>query len=428
MTQKRLYKFVQATDKITPRFGLFIVNELIKKAQLNEHIDKTFGKPGSNRGYKASEYVHTLVSLLHDGAVHLEDVVHLYSDPVYQELVSHNRLPSSDALGDWLRRQGDLQGEAKMRLVNQHLFSVALETGNHVTLDIDATIVRAEKGDAQRSYNGTRGYQPLLGIVEETGIVAGCDFRQGNVSPASNLWDFVLQCQTTYGQTITTIRSDSAGYQKELIEQCMEHKKYFSITAKQTTGVLSALEAIPEEQWQQGIYPDGLRANYQVAETSYTFSSRKKSFRLVAKRYDIGPQGDLFASHKYWVVVTNIPHEQANTHQAILFHAHRGEMERVIGEIKHQFGLQHVPCGQFNANALFFAIGIFAYNLLQIIKLISFTPEKRKSSVRSLRYQLIHLAGKIVFHARYTILHIAAPLRNVKLFERLFLRLNLAPW
>ncbi len=102
-------------------------------------------------------------------------------------------------------------------------------------------------------------------------------------------------------------------------------------------------------------------------------------------------------------------------------------MERVIGEIKHQFGLESVPCGQFHANALYFSIGILAYNLLQIVKLLALPPENHKQSVKTLRYQLIHLAGKIVFHSRYVILRLVAPTRNIDMFREAFLRLRLSP-
>lgn len=368
--------------------------------------------------------------MFHDGAVHLEDVSHLYEDSVYKELVSEGRLPSADAIGDWLRRMGENKAGEKLRQLQENIFSKVFpenRTAEGVTLDIDATIITAEKGDAQKSYKGVRGYQPMLGVIEETGLVVGSQFRQGNISPQSGLWEFVKSCEKTYGQRIQTVRSDSAAYQKLFIENCMEEGKYFSITAMHTSSILKALKEIPQEQWQRGVEKDGIKGNWEVAETIHTFSSKKKTFRIVAKRYTGDSQLDFFADHRYWVVATNLPKEKYDSNAVVLFHCHRGEMERIIGEIKNQFGLKHLPCGQIAANEMYFSVGILAYNILQMIKLIALPPEHRRKSVRSLRYQLIHLAARLIYHARYAVVRIAAPMKNIQLVTELFLRLRFAP-
>jgi hypothetical protein len=46
---------------------------------------------------------------------------------------------------------------------------------------------------------------------------------------------------------------------------------------------------------------------------------------------------------------------------------------------------------------------------------------------KTLRYQLLKLAGKLVLHARYMILQIAAPLKNMELFRDAYYRVKLAP-
>jgi len=426
MLKKRI-KITSTTEKLSRRIGLLITHELIDKIKLEEQVNKEFGKPGSNRGYKASNYVTTMISMFHDGAIHLEDVKHLESDEYYQDLLRECKLPTSDAIGDWLRRQGDEGGEQKVHEVQRYMFEKILPDEEGGILDIDATIITSEKGDAEKSYKGIRGYQPMLGIIEENGLIVGSQFRQGNQSPQGGLWEFIQLCERNYGQRIKTVRSDSAGFNKDVIENCILESKYFSVTAKQTTGVLEAIKSIPEETWQRGKERDGLRAEWEVAETTYTFSSKKKMFRLAAKRVPLDNQGDLFAEYGYWIVATNLLMEDYDSNAVILFHQKRGSMEKAIGELKNQFGLDHLPCGQYGANALYFTTGVLAYNIMQIIKWISFPPEERRKSVRTLRYQLIHLAGKLIYHARYAILKVAAPIRNIILLRNAFLRLRYSP-
>jgi len=55
----------------------------------------------------------------------------------------------------------------------------------------------------------------------------------------------------------------------------------------------------------------------------------------------------------------------------------RGECsENRIKELKIGFGMERMPCGQLNANAMFFRIGTLAYNLFRlfIFKALSSAP------------------------------------------------------
>ena len=80
-----------------------------------------------------------------------------------------------------------------------------------------------------------------------------------------------------------------------------------------------------------------------------------------------------------------------------------------------------------NANSLYFTIGLLAYNLLQLLKQIGLPEEYHNKSIKTIRYQLIKLAGKVITHARYRILQIAAPLKNIELYSGAYYRIRYAP-
>ena len=42
--------------------------------------------------------------------------------------------------------------------------------GENFTLDIDALIIEANKGDAVKTYKGQSGYQPMLDIIADNNI------------------------------------------------------------------------------------------------------------------------------------------------------------------------------------------------------------------------------------------------------------------
>lgn len=404
---------------------MIIVNEFGKRINLARLINSAFPEPGSNKGKHASEYVMTLIEMFHDGAMHLEDVRLLQSDTAYQELAENRGYPSADAIGDWLRRHGGKDGEANLWEVQRQLLQVCTERGE--TLDIDATIIEADKGDARRTYKGNRGYQPLLGIIAEHGLVVGSEFRHGNHAAQSGLKEFIYLCEEHYPGQIRTIRSDSAGWKKDVVEDCLDHERNFTITADHSSAVLEAVKEIPETAWKRGTERDGTSALWDVAETVYSFSSQKKRFRLVVKRERLRSQLELFVQYKYWIVGTNFPTEQKDSNAVIVFHQQRGEMERCIGELKHHYNLDHLPCGQFDANALYFSIGVLAYNMMQLVKIITLPKEERKKSLRTLRYRLLHLAGRVLQHARYTLLRVAAPIPWVEFLARSYLTMRHIP-
>ena len=70
--------------------------------------------------------------------------------------------------------------------------------------------------------------------------------------------------------------------------------------------------------------------------------------------------------------------------------------------------MEQMPCGQEEANALFFAIGVLAYNLSLVLKAKLLPPEYRQVSVATLRWKLYRLAGKLVRHARVWVLQVRA--------------------
>ena len=139
-------------------------------------------------------------------------------------------------------------------------------------------------------------------------------------------------------------------------------------------------------------------------------------------------QHDLFdGAYKYWIISTNIPQKERDAQAIIHFHNGRGEFEKMIGELKAHYGLDHMPCGQFSANSLYFTIGILAFTLVQLLKRHYFGDEWKKKSVRSLRYYWLHVPSRIISHARYTIAKVAMARSYFEQLLSIYLRLCAAP-
>lgn len=420
-------KLEHSPELITAKAGLMVCDAFQKYIQLPELIDRTFPKPGSNRGFPHSKYVTTLVQMFHDGGSQLEDVNELAEDKALQRMIDVDFYPTSDAIGDWLRRQGKTKGEENLWKVMKQLF-VNLP-GKDFTLDIDATIIEANKGDAVKTYKGIVGYQPMLGIIAENNVTVFSEFRKGNSSPQEGIVRFIQRCRENTGNRISYIRSDSAAFQKSVVKYIVKEKMFYSITARQNESVLKRISEIPEKCWQRGIDDDGIKTGYEVAEIDYAFIGKRKSSRLVVKRERKGSQLDLYdpSEYRYWSIITNLPEQTHSTNQVILTHQMRGQMEKTIGELKHHLSLDHLPCGQFSANAMYFTIGILAANLLHLLKQDIFFEGYVKSTIKTFRHKLIHLPARVIKHGRMLFIKIVSSIKKFKLIESAYLRYSLAP-
>ncbi len=71
-----------------------------------------------------------------------------------------------------------------------------------------------------------------------------------------------------------------------------------------------------------------------------------------------------------------------------------------------------MPCGEKEANAVFFRIGVLAHNLF-VLKRQALPKEWQKHQVQTLRWRLYQTAGKVVSHAGALILKVPAWMFNL---------------
>ncbi len=133
--------------------------------------------------------------MLHAGGRRLEEVRELKAE---QEVLAHlglKELPSRLAgMGDWLRRRGKRGGVAALPAVNRELIRNYLPAEPaEVTLDVDATILCAEKREAEWTYQKGKGYQPLLGYGN--GVCVHHEFRAGNEGAGDGAVEFLEPCE-----------------------------------------------------------------------------------------------------------------------------------------------------------------------------------------------------------------------------------------
>jgi hypothetical protein len=408
------FKLDVTQDTVTPHAGLALFGEFMHGLGLPRMLDAALPGPGSGVGYHPSGYIVPLVLMLHGGGRALEDLRQIREDGGLRELLGLAGMPSSDACGDWLRRMGAGPGLEGLAAVNRTVLKRALkgDQTRAFTLDIDATQIVAEKREARRTYKGELGYMPILGHLAENGMVVGEEFRAGNDSPGARNLEFIHHCaaQMPRGTRIAHLRSDSAAYQAAILNDCERKGRSFAIGADLDAAVRAAIAAIAEGDWRP--YQNG-----RIAETVHTMNHTQKSFRLIVIRRST--QLDLLAqeepAQRDTVIASN---RVESAEKTVAWYNRRGEAsENRIKELKNGFGMERMPCGTIEANAMFFGIGALAYNLFVLFKRLALPASWRKQQVRTLRWRLYQAAGKVVTHAGAVYLKVAAGL--FALFEEI---------
>jgi hypothetical protein len=177
----------------------------------------------------------------------------------------------------------------------------------------------------------------------------------------------------------------------------------WTITADQDTAIRKLIKDLPEEAWRRP-YPG---CAYELAETVHSMGKTKESFRVVVKREE-RRQKSLFEQEKYvhYAVATNLP-EEKSPQDVLTWHNQRGQAENFNKELKIGFGQDQMPCGQSHANAVYFRIGVIAYNLFLGFRRLACPEAWGRHTITTFRWKLVQTAGRIVRHAGQVVLKLA---------------------
>jgi len=413
------FKLGTTKDEMTAHAGLVLFGEFVSGLGVLDLLNKRMPKPGNKKDFKPSMYIYSLLLMLHGGGRSLEDIRKIKDDKGLCEVLPLKVVPTPDAVGDWLRKTGDKGGLEGLLEANRELLGWRMRNDNleGYTLDIDATEIVAEKYEAMKTYKGNRGYMPIVGHIAENSMVLCDEFREGNESPGARNLDFIKQCeeQLPEGKRIKYLRSDSAAYQGAIIDYCEDKGIEFAIGADLDEAVVKLINKISENDWRK--YENG-----KIAETIHTMNKNRYSFRLIviAKPYQSDVFGDVDPKCKFKVIATN--RTEAAEWVVDWYRTRCDCSENRIKDLKIGFGMERMPCGQFKANAVFFRIGVIAYNLYKLFVTMVLDRGWLNFQVQSVRWKLYQTAGKIVFHAGRLYLKISE-----EMYE-LFIRIRRKSW
>jgi hypothetical protein len=380
----------------------------MKAMRVTELVNEYFPKVGSGNSYKASEYITPISLMLYGGGESIEDVREIRDDATLRKLTGLQKIPSVSAIGDWLRRMGERSGVVATERVNASICQNILQRDkrNNYTLIVDPTIIETGKREAQMTYLGYKGYRPVVATIKELGLSTAYEFKEGN--DMGGRVDIIKKAfgVMPLGKTIGRVLLDSEYYSNDVMEYLNTTGAKWIIAGGKDSSVMRNIKNIKDESWKPFRAKDGVMTDREIAETIPATEKGQGAFRLIVLRWRES-QGELFGdNYCYHCLATNITEE--NVSEVVWLYNGRAHIENHIKEIKGGFGMERMPSGEFKANAVHFAIGIMTYNLFIAQRLLTMPEDWKNKTIKSIRWLLVEMAGKLIEHGRMTILKLVS--------------------
>jgi len=402
-----------------------------------EHLSLT-GPGAANAPIKVSALVAGMVA----GADSIDDM-DLLRHGAMDRVFAGVRAPST--LGTFLRRFTFGHVRQLDAVAARTLAALATTTpllpgaGQVAYVDIDDT-VRSTHGYAKQGagygYSGVKGLNVLLATLSTplaAPVVVASRLRKGATNSARGAKRLVADALKTAklagadpkngrpGGSLVIVRADSAFYGYDVVAAARRAGARFSVTARMTPTVKTAIASIAGDAWTAIHYPDAfvdqdtgeLVSDAEVAEVAFTaFTGRRKAEhvtgRLIVRRVRrLNPaavpegQGELFAAHRFHAVFTDSPAPMLDAEAAHRAHA---VVEQVIADLKNG-PLAHLPSGKFNANAAWVVLAAIAFNLTRAAGALAGGPHA-KATTATIRARLITVPARVSRSARRQELHL----------------------
>ena len=429
------YASEKSTTGMTALSGLMTYLELMQVAGLRSSVERHVGLRECGQGWTDSQIVNSLIVLNLAGGESVSDLEVLEKDAGFCRMLREfetcgmgrrergaleNRwrierrrsVPSESAVFRYLERFHDAGEEAGreahrafipspnealegLHKVNADLVSFVQSRSPHreATLDMDATLVETHKQEALYSYKKYRAYQPLTTYWAEAELIVHSEFRDGNVPAGHQQLRVLIEAlgRLPAGVEKVMLRSDTAGYQRELLRYCAEGRDErfgvieFAVGVDVTVEFRRAVSEVAEQDWQplyRKVGEHRVDTGQQWAEVNFVpnwigHSKNSPEYRFIAVRERLteqpllGMEGQLelpFPAmelpnrgwYKVFGVVTNrdLPGDEV-----VWWSRQRcGKGEEVHSVLKSDLSGGRLPSRLFGANAAWWAIAVLAFN------------------------------------------------------------------
>jgi Transposase DDE domain group 1 len=420
--------------------GTALLRELADRLELTAALG--WRNPQGRRRHPDAAVLRDLAVMLADGGDCLSDLAVLRDQPALFGPVAST--PTAWRVVE--RTASDPDGLARLRAARAHARARAWAAGGapdveQLIIDADATLVLAQtdaKEGAAGTYKHTFGFAPLLAYLDRgpaPGEPLAGILRPGN-APAGAAEDLIelvnlAVAQLPIDQRPVLVRSDSAGGSSKLAWHLRERGIGFTLGMQIDTHLREAILAQPEHAWTPAVVPDGqVRPGAAACELTgwIDLHSWPPGTRAICRREDAHPGAQLrftdHDGHRFQVFLT----DQADLDLARLElrHRQRARVEDHIRAAK-TTGLANLPFDRWRRNQVWLELVLAAQDLTCWTQALLLDGHLARAEPKTLRYRLLHMAARVVRHARRLMLRLQASWPWAAELARAFARLRALP-
>jgi hypothetical protein len=281
-----------------------------------------------------------------------------------------------------------------------------------IVIDVDATLITAhsEKDGAAGTFKRGFGFHPLLAYLDETREALAGMLRPGNAG-ANTAADHIDVVESALEQlplavvqaAQIVVRTDSAAATHELTDELRAARIRFLMGLDLTQGVREAILGLPESAWRPAVRQNGEpREDAWVAELTdhLNLGAWPDGSRVIVRRERPHPGAQLSFTdhdgHRFLATLTDLEGDPAELER---LHRARANSEDRIRAAK-QTGLENLPFRDFDHNQVWLELSLIAQDLIAWTQLLALDGELAVCEPKTLRYRLLHTAGRLAFHAR----------------------------
>jgi hypothetical protein len=291
-----------------------------------------------------------------------------------------------------------------------------------LVLDVDASLVEIHSERKQRAashYKGGFGFHPMFCFTDRGEALAGI-LRPGNAAANSGADQLAvvdmaiaqLPADVAVGhhpgddaslvRQRIVVRADTAGHVHAFIAGLVTRNIEFSVSARASAQLDTAIRQIPARRWRPAINPDGSpRRGAQIVEIrNITLTGVPAGTRIIVRREQPHPGAQLrLWDHDGWRHQVLLTNSRGDARRLEVRHRRHGDVENRIKNAK-DCGLERMPFTSFDANAAWMEMVLTAADMLIWCQQLLLSGELADAEPRTLRYRLLHVAGRLVHQAR----------------------------
>lgn len=416
--------------KSTPitRYGgiIPIVREMIKRdlpGLIDSSLEEIIPRKHNSK-YKFSDMLISWIVASFCGATRIEHITEL-KDQLKD--IPQLSIPSHDTVGRLMKLLSDevkIQ-ERKMNYqvnenyyddnltLNRLLIQVTKQMGilnekDEYILDVDCTFIETRcVGAMSMKDKDAPGFYPMICLIGELPVFVS--MRNGNSIADFRIKECIDECLNLLNEAnikVKIVRSDGAGYRKELLTMIDSRNGHFIVGSPVNKSYKKMFQQLNSTYWKDTTIETANEfKRCQIGEIKYQMVEVEKPFRIIAlripaedkliqgleeeeaerrilvqkkmntlkskgvlkrnnKRYIEGDWNEV-NDFKYKMFVTNDFDTPAE--ELVLLYNKRGDAERQFSFMKNDFGWKFPPFSRMNENTVFFIISAMANNVFRAI-------------------------------------------------------------